>query len=154
MEIEQMPDLKRTTSDDSDFQSLVILLDQDLKIGDGDEYSFFAQFNKLDNIRNTVIYYSDKNPVGCGAFKKYDSQTVEIKRMFVKKEFRRKGIAEKILKELEVWAKESGFSACVLETGKKQPEAIKLYQKSAYEIIPNYGQYKNVENSVCMRKVI
>lgn len=149
-----MPVFKRTTSDDSDFQSLVILLDQDLKIRDGDEHHFFAQFNKLDSIRNVVVYYFDSIPVGCGAFKKYDAQSVEIKRMFVKKEFRRKGIAEKILKELEQWAKESGFSECVLETGKRQPEAIRLYQKSGYEKIPNYGQYKNVENSVCMKKII
>ena len=146
--------LKRTTSDDADFINLVILLDQDLKIRDGLEHFFFAQFNKLDSIRNVVVYYSDNNPVGCGAFKKYDAQTVEIKRMFVKEEFRRNGIAGKILKELELWVKESGFSACVLETGKKQPEAIRLYQNSGYEIIPNYGQYENVENSVCMRKVI
>ena len=149
-----MSALKRTTSDDADFINLVILLDQDLKIRDGLEHFFFAQFNKLDSIRNVVVYYSDNNPVGCGAFKKYDAQTVEIKRMFVKEEFRRNGIAGKILKELELWAKESGFSACVLETGKKQPEAIRLYQNSGYEIIPNYGQYENVENSVCMRKVI
>ena len=149
-----MPVLKRTTSDNSDFQNLVILLDQDLKIRNGIEHFFFAQFNKLDSIRNVVVHYSDSKPVGCGAFKKYDVHTVEIKRMFVKEDFRRKGIAEKILKELEQWAKESGFSDCVLETGKKQPEAIKLYQKSGYEIIPNYGQYENVENSVCMRKII
>ena len=149
-----MSALKRTTSDDADFINLVILLDQDLKIRDGLEHFFFAQFNKLDSIRNVVVYYSDNIPVGCGAFKKYDAQTVEIKRMFVKEEFRRNGIAGKILKELESWAKESGFSACVLETGKKQPEAIRLYQNSGYEIIPNYGQYENVENSVCMRKVI
>ena len=149
-----MPVLKRTTSDDSDFQSLVILLDQDLKIRDGDEHHFFAQFNKLDSIRNVVVYYTDSIPIGCGAFKKYDAQSVEIKRMYVKVGFRRKGIAENILKELEQWAKESGFSACVLETGKKQPEAIRLYQKSGYEKIPNYGQYENVDNSVCMRKVI
>ena len=146
--------LKRTTSDDADFINLVILLDQDLKIRDGLEHFFFAQFNKLDSIRNVVVYYSDNIPVGCGAFKKYDAQTIEIKRMFVKEEFRRNGIAGKILNELELWAKESGFSACVLETGKKQPEAIRLYQNSGYEIIPNYGQYENVENSVCMRKVI
>ena len=127
--------LKRATSDDEDFINLVILLDQDLKIRDGLEHFFFAQFNKLDSIRNVVVYFSDNNPVGCGAFKKHDAQTVEIKRMFVKEEFRRNGIAGKILKELELWAKESGFSACVLETGKKQPEAIRLYQNSGYETI-------------------
>ncbi len=146
--------VKRTTSDDSDFIDLVVLLDQDLKIRDGLEHFFFAQFNKLDSIRNVVVFYSDGDPIGCGAFKKYDEQSVEIKRMFVKEEFRLKGIAGIILKELELWAKESGCSACVLETGKRQPEAIRLYQKSGYKIIPNYGQYENVDNSVCMKKII
>jgi putative acetyltransferase len=41
-----------------------------------------------------------------------------------------------------------------LETGQKQPEAIKLYQKAGYQIIPNFGPYVNAENSVCMEKTI
>ncbi|MEO6589269.1 MAG: GNAT family N-acetyltransferase, partial [Pyrinomonadaceae bacterium] len=60
----------------------------------------------------------------------------------------------KILAELENWAKELNFSECILETGLKQPEAIRLYQKSGYETILNYGQYAGVENSVCMKKVL
>jgi hypothetical protein len=53
---------------------------------------------------------------------------------------------------LEIWSGELSYSRCVLETGKKQPEAIALYQKSAYRKIPNYGQYADVENSVCFEK--
>lgn len=58
----------------------------------------------------------------------------------------------KILSELEKWAAESGYSSTVLETGKRQPEAINLYKKAGYKIIPNFGQYEGVENSVCMMK--
>jgi GNAT superfamily N-acetyltransferase len=54
---------------------------------------------------------------------------------------------------LELWAAELGYTAYVLETGRKQPEAIRIYQKAGYTVIPNYGQYKNVENSVCMTKL-
>jgi putative acetyltransferase len=149
-----MTSYARTTSDNTDFQSLVILLDADLKIRDGDDHPFYDQFNKIQNIRNVVLCYVDGKAAGCGAFKEYDSKTVEIKRMFVIPEQRGKGIALTILKELEFWAMELNYSACILETGKKQPEAIALYQKAGYTIIPNYGPYENVENSVCMRKFI
>jgi GNAT superfamily N-acetyltransferase len=72
--------------------------------------------------------------------------------MFVRPGFRGQGIAGSILRELEAWARELELESLILETGKAQPEAIRLYTKSGYEIIPNYGQYENVANSVCMQK--
>lgn len=149
-----MIELIRTTSDDSDFRELVALLDQDLAIRDGAEHSFYAQFNKIDKIRHVVVARRDGQAVGCGAIKEYEKGVAEIKRMFVRPEWRGQAIAKSILEELETWARELNFSECILETGKKQPEAIGLYQKSGYQLIPNYGQYENVENSVCMRKSI
>ena len=142
----------RTGSENADFQKLVRLLDADLSIRDGAEHSFYAQFNKIDAIKNAVVAYEDQMAIGCGAFKKYDDETVEIKRMFVRPENRGRGAAQEILKDLEAWARESGFKFAILETGKKQPEAIRLYQKSGYEPMPNYGQYEGIENSVCMKK--
>ncbi|MEP7037662.1 MAG: GNAT family N-acetyltransferase [Acidobacteriota bacterium] len=144
----------RTNSEDADFRELVKMLDEDLAIRDGEEHSFYAQYNKIDKIRETVVAYENEIPVGCGAFKKYEQGVAEIKRMYVREENRGQGVAVKILAELESWAKELGFSECVLETGLKQPEAIRLYQKSGYDIIPNYGQYEGIENSVCMQKSI
>ncbi|MEO8770750.1 MAG: GNAT family N-acetyltransferase [Ferruginibacter sp.] len=144
----------RTTSDDNGFRELVALLDKDLAIRDGDEHGFYAQFNKIDTIKNVIICYIDNKPIGCGAFKPYDEKKVEIKRMFVHPEYRGHGIGLNILKELELWAAELNYPACILETGKKQPEAIRLYEKAGYNIIKNYGQYENVENSVCMMKTI
>jgi GNAT superfamily N-acetyltransferase len=146
--------LLRTDSDDADFRALVALLDADLAIRDGEEHSFYAQFNKIDKIRKVVVAYQDEKAIGCGAFRKYEANVAEIKRMYVREENRGRGIAGKILAELERWAKELNFSECILETGIKQPEAIRLYEKSGYEIIPCYGQYLNVENSVCMRKSV
>ena len=144
----------RTTSDDNDFRGLVAFLDKDLAIRDGDEHSFYAQFNKIDAIKNVIVCYIDEKPIGCGAFKPYDEKTVEIKRMFVQPEYRGHGIGLTILKELELWAAELNYPGCILETGKKQPEAIRLYEKAGYNIINNYGQYEHVENSVCMSKAI
>ena len=149
-----MLNLVRTNSDNSDFHELVALLDADLQIRDGAEHSFYAQFNKIDKIREVIVAYENEKAVGCGAFKEYSASAAEIKRMFVRPENRGRGVAGKILTELENWAKELNFSECVLETGIKQPEAIRLYQKSGYETITSYGQYLNVENSVCMRKFI
>ncbi len=142
----------RTNSDNPDFQKLVVFLDKYLAIQDGSEHAFYAQFNKIDTIKYAVVVYEDEVAIGCGAIKHFSEKTMEVKRMFVLPEKRGNGIASVILKELENWAKELGNESCVLETGKKQPEAIALYQKRGYRIIPNYGQYSGMENSVCFQK--
>lgn len=144
----------RTDSLNEDFRELVRLLDADLSVRDGADHSFYAQFNKIDLIKNAVVAYQGQKAVGCGAFKPFDAESVEIKRMFVRPENRGQGVAVEVLRELENWASELEFAFAVLETGKKQPEAIRLYEKSGYELIPNYGQYEGMENSVCMKKKI
>ena len=149
-----MVNMIRTDSDNPDFRELVRLLDLDLAIRDGEEHAFYSQFNQLDKIRYAIVAYSENLPVGCGALRAYSQDAVEVKRMFVLPELRGRGIAGQVLAELETWAGELGFASCMLETGKKQPEAIHLYQKAGYELIPNYGQYLEVENSVCMGKKI
>ena len=149
-----MVEIIRTVSNNSDFQFLVSLLDHFQQILDGDEHSFYAQFNKIDTLSEVLVAYIEGIPVASGALRRYNNSTVEIKRMFVKPEYRGRGVAMLILKELESWAKELNFSTCILETGKKQIEAISLYKKTGYLQITSYGQYKNVENSVCMKKEI
>ena len=147
-----MLQLTRTTSENPDFRALVALLDQDLAERDGAEHGFYAQFNKIANLQHVVVAYQAGVPVGCGAFKPFGAKAVEIKRMFVQPAHRGQGVARAVLAELERWAAELGYASCVLETGQKQPEAIALYKRSGYALIPNYGQYVGVENSVCLRK--
>ena len=149
-----MISLLRTNSENTDFVELVKLLDADLAIRDGKEHSFYAQYNKIDNIKYVVIAYDNSKPVGCGAIKEYSPDIMEIKRMYTLPEERGKRIATKILIELEKWAHELSYKRCILETGKKQPEAISLYERNEYKIIPNYGQYVGMENSVCFEKEI
>lgn len=144
--------LKRTSSHSEDFRSLVALLDAELKDRDGDDHGFYAQFNTIDSIKHVIIAYNDKVPVGCGAIKEYEPGTAELKRMFVHPQYRNMGIAGSMVAALEQWAVDLGFTSCILETGMKQPEAIALYKKVGYAVTPNYGQYKDVDNSVCMRK--
>ncbi|MCK7590565.1 GNAT family N-acetyltransferase [Subsaxibacter sp. CAU 1640] len=146
--------LSRTGSSNIDFVDLVKRLDTDLKVRDGEEHDFYHQFNAIVNIKHCIVAYQNEIAVGCGAIKKFDENSMEVKRMYVLPEFRGQKIAVEILSELEQWAKELGFNRCILETGKKQPEAIALYSKSGYQIIPNYGQYEGVENSVCFEKIL
>lgn len=149
-----MISITRTDSNNKDFISLVKLLDTDLAERDGEDHPFYAQFNKIDKIKYVAVAYKNDKPVSCGAIKEYSSNTMEVKRMFTLPESRGKGIATRVLIELEKWTKELGYKNCILETGKKQPEAIALYKKNGYNLIPNFGQYAGVDNSICFKKEI
>ncbi len=144
--------LIRTDSSNKDFVGLVRLLDADLARRDGDQHGFYGQYNKIDAIKNVVIAFDADRPIGCGAIKHLSETAMEVKPMYTMPERRGAGIASQILLELEHWSAELGYPSCVLETGKRQPEAIALYIKSGYRIIPNYGQYVGIENSVCFEK--
>jgi putative acetyltransferase len=144
--------LGRTNSENQDFTTLVGLLDMDLAERDGKDHSFYAQYNKIHMIKHAVVAYEEGKPVSCGAIKQYDSSSMEVKRMFTLPACRGRGFAAIVLKELEQWALELSYQRCILETGLKQPEAIKLYEKNGYTRIPNYGQYAGIENSVCFEK--
>lgn len=142
----------RTDSDNKDFIELVKHLDAELALRDGADHSFYSQFNKIDKIRHAVVLYEEEKPVACGAIREFDPRSMEVKRMYTLPEFRGKGLGSVILEALESWSSEMNYERCVLETGKRQPEAIALYQKNGYAITPNYGQYIGVENSVCFEK--
>jgi GNAT superfamily N-acetyltransferase len=147
-----MIEYRRTNSGNTDFQSLVVLLDKYLSVINGEKDSFFAAFNTIDALQNVIVGYDNEKPIGCGAFKPYSDDRAEIKRMFVVEEYRGKGIAQGVLAALETWASELGFQTCILETSKSMLPAVRLYEKCGYAIIPNYGQYREVETSVCMQK--
>lgn len=144
--------LTRTDASSPAFRQLVISLDKDLALRDGDDHPFFAQFNKLDMIKHVVLAFEGDEACGCGAMKECAPGIVEIKRMFVPAQKRGQGIASAILLDLEEWARELGYGRCILETGEKQPEAIGLYRKAGYRKIPNYGQYADVAASICFEK--
>ncbi|MEI2737335.1 MAG: GNAT family N-acetyltransferase [Chitinophagaceae bacterium] len=146
--------LKRTNSEDKDFHELVEKLNQDLQDRYGALQDYYSRFNAIKDLPTVVIAYNDGQPVGCGCFKKFDDASVEVKRMYVDNMQRGKGIGAAILEELEKWAGELMVGTIVLETGTSQPEAIHLYEKMGYTLIPNYGQYSGMETSICMMKEI
>jgi GNAT superfamily N-acetyltransferase len=144
--------LERTDNSSKDFRSLVTYLDAHLAVTDEDEHDFYQQYNGLDAIKHVVMLYVGDQALACGAFKHYEDGTVEIKRMFTAEAARGQGLAVKVLDELEAWAKVEGYTKALLETGRRQPYAVRLYEKQGYAVVPNYGQYVGMENSVCMEK--
>lgn len=112
---------------------------------------------KEENETMLVFYaaYNDEGmAVACGALKKFDEITAEIKRMYVKPEYRGLGLSKKILLQLEDHAKELNYERLVLETGLKQPEAINLYRAFGYSPIKCYGRHANDPDSRCFEKLI
>lgn len=146
--------LKRTDFSNPDFVEMVKQLDSDLAIRDGEDHTFYNQFNSISMIKYAIVAYHENIPIGCGAIKTFNNTTMEVKRMYVSTDQRGKGIAGKILTELEVWTRELGFTKCILETGINQPEALSLYHKSGFVRIPNYGQYENIKSSFCFEKIL
>jgi GNAT superfamily N-acetyltransferase len=149
-----MIEVVRTDSTNGDFIKLVQQLDAYLAVIDGDEHAFYAQFNKTAALKYVVVLYEDAEAVGCGAIKPFGIDAMEVKRMFILPEKRGQGLAKTVLSELERWTKQLHFTRCVLETGKRQQDAVRLYQSAGYSIVPNYGQYAEMENSVCFEKIL
>ena len=146
--------LIRTTSNNPDFRTLVAELDAHLRERNGDIMDIYDQHNIIEQNNTVVIAYADDLPAGCGCFKSYDAETIEVKRMFVRPETRGMGISKLTLAELENWARELGFKYTVLETGGKQVEALSLYPRMGYEPIPKYGPYVNLPDSICFKKTL
>lgn len=147
-----MISVQRTTHADPTFNALVTELDAGLRELYGAKQSEYDVLNKGLEGASVVIALNQGKPVGCGCFKVFGPDAVELKRMYVQPSSRRLGVARQLLVELERWAREGGYAKTVLQTANKQPEAIALYEKSGYRHIANYGSYAGDEASVCMEK--
>ena len=144
--------IKKTTTADPDFIKLVQHLDHELWVELKEDQATYDQFNKVPDIKTAIIIYSQDEPIAIGCFKEYDENTVEIKRMFVQKDFRGKGLSKIVLNHLEQWAIELGYANAILETSIYFNTAIHLYTSSGYSKMPNYYPYAGLEESVCMKK--
>jgi GNAT superfamily N-acetyltransferase len=143
----------RTNSKNEDFKELVKSLNSDLAERDGAIHPL-SQFNTIDNLNYVVLAYENNISIGCGAIAEYDSNAMEIKRMYVSPQARGKRIGTLVLSELEDWAKELGGTRCLLFTGKKQPEANRLYRRKGYRRINKYGKLAEINDSLCFAKEI
>jgi putative acetyltransferase len=146
--------IKRTSSSDKDFQILITHLDHELWNELKEDQATYDQYNKVPDLNTVLIAYKGEQAVACGCFKEIAPGTVEIKRMFVEKEWRRKGLSKVILNGLEQWALEKGYVYAILETSIHFTTARHLYESSGYTIIPNYPPYEGLSESVCMHKYL
>lgn len=147
---------KLTDGNNSDFSDLCKLLDENLDelVGGFEKRKKFIEFNTLESIQNVIIAYDGEIPVGCAGFKHFDINTAEVKRVFVRKDYRGKGISKQMFIKLEERAKEYGYNKLILETGNLLTASVGLYKSIGFKIIPNYAQYKDIPESVCMEKIL
>ncbi|MCM3748542.1 GNAT family N-acetyltransferase [Paenibacillus pasadenensis] len=144
---------RRVDSGDAALHQLIARLDEDLERRYPAEGIFRLDFNspKVKDVFFALAYEGER-PVACGAFQPLDGQSAELKRFFVEPDCRNRGIASKLLVFLESNALDRGFSTMRLEAGEEQPEAVSLYAKRGYAVIPLYGEYIGSEYSLCMEK--
>ena len=118
------------------------------------EDNFFELTEEQVDRRQGVLLVArvDGQPVGCGALRRLDPASGEIKRMFVAPSARGGGVGARILAELERHARTLGIRRLVLETGERQVEAVRLYERAGYAPIPCFGEYAHAPLSLCMGK--
>ena len=143
-----------TDGSSPDFIELCQELDNFLNelVGGEENRAEYILYNQLDDIHNVIVAYDDDIPVGSVSFKKYDDECAEVKRVFVKEEYRNKGIANELMELLENTAREQGYRYLILESGAPLVAAMALYRKIGYKVIQNYGQYRDMPDSICMKK--
>lgn len=143
-----------TDGSNKDFIELCHLLDDFLNelVGGEQNRAQYIPYNKLDDIHDVIVGYDGDVPVGCASFKRYDNENAEVKRVFIKSEYRGKGISKALLPMLEDTARKQGYKYFILESGEPLVAAMALYRKLGYKTIPNYGQYIDMPDSICMRK--
>ena len=148
--------IKITNGQDGDFIQLCHALDRFLNelVGGEENRAQYIPYNALDDIHDVLVAYENDIPIGCASFKRYDDGSAEVKRVFVQEEYRCKGIGQMLMESLEQLAKDKGYSCLILESGEPLAAAMRLYRSLGYKVIPNYGQYVNMSDSVCMEKVL
>lgn len=149
-------DYVRTDGKNEDFIENCRLLDMDLdrRVGRQIKREKYEKFNQLDEIREAIVVYDDGKPVGGGAIRRYDDETVELKRVFVHNEYQGQGIGSRLVSLLIEWAAQLGYRRMILETGELLAESCAVYRKLGFTVIPNYGPYADMPESLCMAKAI
>lgn len=147
-------DYKRTTGKDKDFIENCRLLDMDLdrRVGKKIKRDKYRKYNQLDEIQEAIVVYDDNKAVGGGAIRKYDDESTELKRVFVRPEYQGQGVGTRLVSLLAEWAVELGYKRIILETGELLAESCSVYKKLGFQVIPNYGPYVNMPESLCMAK--
>lgn len=147
-------DFQRTNGQNEDFMENCRLLDLDLdrRVGKKLKREKYKQYNLLDEIQEAIVVYDGRKAIGGGAIRRYDDETAELKRIFVRPEYQGRGVGTKLVSLLLEWAGELGYQRIILETGELLAESCAVYQKLGFQVIPNYAPYVNMPESLCMEK--
>lgn len=143
-----------TDGSNPDFIALCHQLDDFLNqlVGGEQNRAQYLPYNTLEDIHHVVLLWDGERSIGCAAFKEYDRERAEVKRVFLCREYRGKGLGRQLLETLEALARQKGYAYLILESGEPLTAAMKLYRSMGYEMIPNYGPYVGMPESVCMEK--
>ncbi|WP_235693112.1 GNAT family N-acetyltransferase [Deinococcus aquaedulcis] len=87
--------------------------------------------------------------LACGALKRWDEASAEVKRMYTVPAARGRGVGRALLDELIARGRAAGYARLVLETGDQQAAALALYERAGFRRIPNFGYYEGIDNSLC-----
>ncbi len=149
-------DYVRTDGKNEDFIENCRLLDMDLdrRVGRQIKREKYQKFNQLDEIREAIVVYDHGRAVGGGAIRRYDDENIELKRVFVHNEYQGQGIGSRLVSLLIEWAAELGYRRMILETGELLAESGAVYKKLGFAVIPNYGPYADMPESLCMAREI
>ena len=147
-------DFIRTDGKNKDFIENCRFLDMDLerRVGKVIKRDKYRKYNQLDEIKEAIVVYEDGKVIGGGALRRYDGENIELKRVFVHPECQGRGIGSKLVSLLVDWAIELGYERIILETGELLVQSCAVYKKLGFEIIPNYGPYVDMPESLCMAK--
>ncbi|WP_458454068.1 GNAT family N-acetyltransferase [Methanobrevibacter sp.] len=140
-----------TNEKDERFLKLVHELDLGYYKRIGEDLKKYESYNEFKQPHIVILLLDSNNPVACASYRICKEDSVEFKRVYVKKQYRKHGIAYRLIKQLEAGLDES-FKYSYIVTGKNNFAAIKLYQKLNYKSIPKFGQFKDDETVVCMKK--
>lgn len=149
-------EFKDTDGEDPDFALLCNKLNGTLDelAGKKIQRSQYDQYNQRDSIHDVIVVYHNGEPVACGAFKMFDEDHAELKRIYNDAAHRNLGLGAELIRRLEAKAKMKGYQWCILETGRPLEAACHVYEKAGYQVIPNYGPYVDMPASICMKKKI
>jgi GNAT superfamily N-acetyltransferase len=117
----------------------------------GSRHGFSVQ-KLIDQGVNFYVLRSDGVPAGCGGILLVGQEYGELKRMYVRPQFRGRGLGKQIVERLSQHAREHGVMLLRLETGIHQTEAIGLYEQMGFYRIAPFGPYFEDPVSLCYEK--
>ena len=114
----------------------------------------FIPFNASSEIPHVLLAYQEETAAGCAGLKRYSETDAELKRLWVEPAFRGRHIAARLMDQIEEKALQMGFRRLILQTRPLMADAVALYEKRGYALIPNYPPYDQLDGAVCYAKAL